>query len=239
MGQHPQHPGESFTMGVQVDEASRPRDRGVIRRVLVQRYAHETPHRQRIRQPPGNPALRPDALEIPDQQRPKVNPRRQRRTPVLGRIELRTPLLDKLVEVLGLQQFIQALIKRMSRRRRQLRVRDPDVLLLLPLLARPHRHAPILRTKPVDTSEVFVYESGLAPRAPMRLIGFLEPCTQPFKRVFARTSTLSTCGGTANNSFARAPNAFAISPVKWALRPASFAPDPNYTLPMLRRGQIV
>src|SRR5947208_8996899 len=36
---------------------------------------------------------------------------------------------------------------------------------LLPLLARPHRHAPILRTKSVDTSEVFVYESGLAPRA--------------------------------------------------------------------------
>src|SRR5437879_10185129 len=153
-------------MGVHIDQPSRPRDRGVIRRVLVQRYAHETPQRQRIRQPPGNPALRPDALEIPDQQRPKVNPRRQRRTPVLGRIELRTPLLDKLVEVLGLQQFIQALIKRMSRRRRQLRVRDPDVLLLLPLLARPHRHAPILRTKSVDTSEVFVYESGLAPRAP-------------------------------------------------------------------------
>src|SRR5438445_5173318 len=138
----------------------------MIRRVLVQSDAHKAPQRQRVRQPPGNPALRPDALEIPDQQRPKVNPRRQRRTPVLGRIELRTPLLDKLVEVLGLEQFIQALIKRMSRRRRQLRVRDPDVLLLLPLLARPHRHAPILRTKSVDTSEVFVYESGLAPRAP-------------------------------------------------------------------------
>src|SRR6266496_2782690 len=152
-------------MGVHIDQPSRPRDRGVIRRVLVQRYAHETPQRQRIRQPPGNPPLRPDALEIPDQPRPKVNPRRQRRTPVLRRIELRTPLLDKLIEVLGLQQFIQALIKRMSRRRRQLRVRNPDVLLLLPLLARPHRHAPILRTKSVDTSEVFVYESGLAPRA--------------------------------------------------------------------------
>ena len=57
------------------------------------------------------------------------------------------------------------LIKRMSRSRRQLAVRDPDVLLLLPLLARPHRHAPILRTKSVDTSEVLVDESGLAPRA--------------------------------------------------------------------------
>src|SRR5207245_10009519 len=79
----------------------------MIRRVLVQSDAHKAPQRQRVRQPPGNPALRPDALEIPDQQRPKVNPRRQRRTPVLGRIELRTPLLDKLVEALGLQQLIQ------------------------------------------------------------------------------------------------------------------------------------
>ncbi len=69
----------------------------------------------------------------------------------------------------------------------------------------------------------------------MRLIGFREPRTQPFKGVFARTSTFSTCGGTANNSLARAVNAFAISPVKWALRPASFAPGPNYTLPMLGR----
>src|SRR4029077_755270 len=40
--------------------------------------------------------------------------------------------------------------------RRQLGVRDPDVLLLLPLLTRPHRHAPILRTKSVDTTKVFV-----------------------------------------------------------------------------------
>src|SRR5712691_2885712 len=38
--------------------------------------------------------------------------------------------------------------------RRQLGVRDPDVLLLLPLLTRPHRHALILRTKSVDTAEV-------------------------------------------------------------------------------------
>ena len=57
------------------------------------------------------------------------------------------------------------LIKRMSRSRRQLGVRDPDLLLLLPLLARPHRHAPILQTKPVDTSTLSTRESKLAPRA--------------------------------------------------------------------------
>src|SRR6266699_6809728 len=152
-------------MRIEVDQSSRARDGRMVRRVLVQRNAHKAPQRQRVRQPPGNAALRSDALEIPDQQRPKVNPRRQRRTPVLLRIKLRAPLLDKLVEALGLQQLIQTLIKRVSRSRRQLRVRDPDVLLLLPLLARPHRHAPILRTKSVDTAKVFVYESELAPRS--------------------------------------------------------------------------
>src|SRR6266849_2125390 len=53
----------------------------------------------------------------------------------------------------------------MSRSRCQLRVRDPQIFLLLPLLARPHRHAPILQTKPVDTSTLSARESKLAPRA--------------------------------------------------------------------------
>src|SRR3989442_1720807 len=116
----------------------------------------------------------------------RAHPRRQRRTPVLGRIEPRTLLLDKLVEALRLQQLIQTLIKRMPRSRRQLGVRDPDVLLLLPLLARAHRHAPILRTKSVDTPEVFVYESGLAPRAANVLVGYFtfmqnSSCSSQFR----------------------------------------------------------
>src|SRR4029077_2435572 len=38
----------------------------------------------------------------------------------------------------------------MSRRHRQLRVRDPDVFLFLPATPLAHRHARILRTTPVD-----------------------------------------------------------------------------------------
>src|ERR1039458_4764925 len=67
-----------------------------------------------------------------------------------GRIELPAAALDELVEALRLQQLVQPLIKRMPRRRRQLPVRDPQILLLLPLPARPHRHAPILQTYPVN-----------------------------------------------------------------------------------------
>jgi hypothetical protein len=44
------------------------------------------------------------------------------------------------------------------------------------------------------------------------LSGELERRIQPFKGVFARTSTFSTCGGTANNSLVRA-NALAAPPV--------------------------
>src|SRR5271167_3226718 len=44
----------------------------------------------------------------------------------------------------------------------------PQIFLLLPLLARPHRHAPILQTKPVDTSTLSAHESELAPRAASR-----------------------------------------------------------------------
>jgi hypothetical protein len=62
----------------------------------------------------------------------------------------------------------------MPRSRCQLRVRDPQIFLLLPLLARPHRHAPILQTKPVDTSTLSAHESELAPRAVKLFAGLLQ-----------------------------------------------------------------
>src|SRR5664279_6174245 len=79
----------------------------------------------------------PRSLSMPSkypQQRPEVDARRQRGSPVLGRVELCAPPFDKLVEALRLQQLVQPLIKRIPRRRCQLGVRYPDVLLFLPLL---------------------------------------------------------------------------------------------------------
>src|ERR1019366_6741717 len=130
-------------------------------------------------------ALGPDVLEVSDQQRPEVDPRSQRRTTVPGRIELPAAALDKLVETLRLQQLVQPLIKRIPRRRRQLRVRDPQILLLLPLPARPHRHAPILQTHPVHTRILLTYESALAPRA-------VRPSEAPsFESSWTSTSAIS------------------------------------------------
>src|SRR5271167_3407074 len=147
----PSTPAEYFAMGVHIDQPPGARNRRVVRRVLVQANAHKTPQRQRVRQPPSNAALRPDAFEISDQQRTKVDSRRQGGPSVLGRVELRAPTLDKLVKTLGFQQLIQLLVEGMSRRCCQLGVRDPYPLLLLPLLACPHRHARIVRTTAEDS----------------------------------------------------------------------------------------
>ena len=49
----------------------------------------------------------------------------------------------------------------MPRRYRQLRMRDPDVFLLLPATPLVHRHARILRTIPVDHTTSFVHVPDL------------------------------------------------------------------------------
>src|ERR1035438_4492127 len=155
-------------MRFHVDQTAGTRNRRVIRRVLIQPNPHKAPQPQRIRQLPGNPAFAVDALKVAQQQRPEVDPRGQRPPAILSRIELRTPSLHKLIELLRLQQIIEPLIERMSWRRRQLRMRNPDVFLLFPLLACPHRHTRILRILPVDPSNSFAYASGLTPRAARR-----------------------------------------------------------------------
>src|ERR1019366_7995359 len=48
--------------------------------------------------------------------------------------------------------LVQLPVRRMPRSRRQLRVRNPDVLLLLPSLAHPHCHTRIVGTTAVDRS---------------------------------------------------------------------------------------
>jgi hypothetical protein len=65
-------------------------------------------------------------------------------------IETGTQSFYHLIEPCTFQQLIQPLIERMPGRYRQLRMRDPDVFLLLPATSLAHSHARILRTFPVD-----------------------------------------------------------------------------------------
>src|SRR5260370_34901079 len=171
-------------MRFHVDQTAGARNRRVIRRVLIQPNPHKAPQPQRIRQLPGNPAFTVDTLKVTQQQRPEVDPRGQRRPAILSRIELRTPSLHKLIELLPLQQFIEPLIERMSWRRWQLPMSNPNVFLLFPPLARPHRHTRILRILPVDPSNSFAYASGLTPRA-------VRPKAEPVHRSALRYHPLS------------------------------------------------
>src|ERR1017187_5835261 len=56
-----------------------------------------------------------DALEIPDHQRPEINPRRQSGTPQLLGIEPCAQLLHERVEALSVKNFVQTNIERVTR----------------------------------------------------------------------------------------------------------------------------
>ena len=86
----------------------------MIGRALVQLVAEEVPQRQRIGHPPGDLALRVDALEIPDHEQAEIHPRGNARpTDAIGVI-LRALLFHKLIEPVLLQHPIQFLVKRMT-----------------------------------------------------------------------------------------------------------------------------
>ena len=93
--------------------------------------------RQRAGQSPGYAALAVDALEISNQQQPGMDPRNQAGTAHRRRIELPAIPFHECVEFL-LIQLIQPLIERMTRRPRQLCVRNPNLFLLLLRLPRSY-----------------------------------------------------------------------------------------------------
>src|SRR3989442_412791 len=109
--------------------------------------------RQRVRRSPRDAALALDPLEIANQQQAKIPPRRQRRPPHrLGVETLALPLHER-VEPALLQHLVQALIERMRHCPRQLAVRHPELLLLLPLpRSSSHGHARSVSTVAVNHS---------------------------------------------------------------------------------------
>ena len=87
--------------------------------------AQEAPHRQRVGSPPGDPALRVEPFEVPEQQQPEVPPRQQARPTHLPRVEPLAALLREAIEPASLQHRVQALIERVPGALRQLARRDP------------------------------------------------------------------------------------------------------------------
>ncbi len=132
------HPREDRPVGVQIDQAPRPRDRRMVRRGLLQGHAQKRAERQRIRGAPGDTPFRVEAFEVADEQQAEVTSGRQAGPTHHRRVEARAPLLDEAIEVVRIKQGIQTRVERMAGRLRQIRCRDPQGGLLG--LARAHRH---------------------------------------------------------------------------------------------------
>ena len=140
-GQHLQDPRKHGTVGLQIDQAPRPRDRRVLGRDLVEPQAQESAERERIGGSPGDAALRVDAFEIPDQQQPEVRPRRQTRPAHGGGVERRALRFHELVEGVCLEHLIQPLVERVPTGRRQIIRRNPQPRRPCAVFATTHGHA--------------------------------------------------------------------------------------------------
>src|SRR6266849_3746683 len=112
-------------MRLHIDQPPCPRDRRVIRRLLVEPDSQKSPQPERIRRSPSDPALRIDSFKIPNQQQPKIDPWHQRGPPVVCGVKLRALPLGERIELSLFRQFIVA---------------DPQPLLPLSAPSCPHRH---------------------------------------------------------------------------------------------------
>jgi len=115
----------------------------MIRRPFIQSITQVLTETQRISHPPSDTTFRIDTLEVAHQHQPEVRARRQRRPSIVIRIEPRALTLAELVKLLAVQQPVRLFIKWMTRTTDQLAMRDPKLLLPLPLFAGAHPHTNI------------------------------------------------------------------------------------------------
>src|ERR1019366_4294056 len=127
-------------MRLHIDQPPCPRDRRVIRRLLVKPDSQKPPQPERIRRSPSDPALRIDSFKIPNQQQSEIDSRHQGWPPVVCGVKLRALLLRERIELSIFQQFIHSLVERMAWPLRQFIVADPQPLLPLSAPSCPHRH---------------------------------------------------------------------------------------------------
>ena len=110
---------------------------------LVEAQPEEAAQRQGIGGPPGDPALRIDALEVPDQQQSEIRPRRQARASHQSGVKRCAVGLDEVIEPVRVEDPIQALIKRVTASRRQLIRGNPQPGRASSVCASTHGHAAV------------------------------------------------------------------------------------------------
>ena len=110
---------------------------------LVEAQPEEAAQRQGIGGPPGDPALRIDALEVPDQQQSEIRPRRQARASHRSGVKRGAVGLADVIEPVRVEDPIQALIKRVAASRRQLIRGNPQPGRASSVCASTHGHAAV------------------------------------------------------------------------------------------------
>jgi len=133
------HPREDLAVRLEVDQATRARNRRMIGRRIVHAQPQKTADGQRVGRTPRDAAFRVDALEVAEQQQPKVAAGRQARPSHPLRVEAPALRLDEPIEVVGVEQRIQSGVERMARRLRQVSGDDPQRRLLT--VSNAHCHA--------------------------------------------------------------------------------------------------
>ena len=126
-------------MRLEIDQAPRARNRRVIGRRLRQYQPEKLAQRKRIRGTPRNGALGVQAFEIADEQQAEVVSRRQARS-TLVRIEPLAQTFDESVEIVLVEDLIQARVERMGGTARQILRRHPHRRLIRLPFSFTHRH---------------------------------------------------------------------------------------------------
>jgi hypothetical protein len=79
-----QDPGKQGPMGFERDQLPRTRNRRMVRRRVFQTDAEKIAQCERVRRAPRDAPLRVDALEIANQEQPKIALRRQLGRPIVS-----------------------------------------------------------------------------------------------------------------------------------------------------------
>ena len=138
LGDQLQHKAEHLFMRLVRQTRTRARQPRMIGNLVAVRQPQEVAQRERVRAPPHNAAFAVDAFEIADHVHAEIPPRRQRRRAHPRRVVGLAHLFHERVEPGLLQQLLQTVVERVSRRARHLRPRRHQVVLNP--LGPPHRH---------------------------------------------------------------------------------------------------
>ena len=127
-------------MRFDVDQPAGAGEGGMIGAAFVESDSQKVADAERIGGPLGDTAFRIDALEIADEEGAEVDARGEAGPAHFFGVELLAGSFGELVELFGVEQFIEPSVKGVSGRGRQLLLGDPQCLVTDPLLPCSQRH---------------------------------------------------------------------------------------------------